>query len=172
MIRKPCQTGYNGTGAKDFDARVRWRFREGMSRMGGIRPCGAPADSVLGGCLQGRRRSADPPAAWGKSYGTLESFVASTPPASMRAHSEPALIRRIAPVFASGVLPERGVTWRPVVLAASFVSRQRQRSRLPRSDNAPVCRGFFEGHVGKARLGEVASHLAKRITFALGRVHE
>ena len=146
--------------------------REGTSRIGGIRPMWSAGGLGLGGRLQGRRRRADPPAGCGKIYGLFEFFVTTTPPVSIRAHFEPALIRRIAPASCPASCLRVGVTWRPVVLAASFVSGQRQRSRLPHGDNAPIRRGFFEGHAGETRLGEVAPHLTKRVTFALSRMHE
>ena len=54
-----------------------------------------------------------------ENYDLHESLVTTTPPASMRAHSEPALIRCIAPVFATGVLPESRC-----YLAARRIGRQ------------------------------------------------
>jgi hypothetical protein len=55
-----------------FDARARVDGEGRMSRIGGIRPMWSAGGFGSGGRFQGRRGRADPPAGWGKTYGTLE----------------------------------------------------------------------------------------------------
>jgi len=125
MIRKPYPSpdAVEGT-CKGFYARER---ADGQGEEWSSRGR-APADVGPGrirswGPSQGRRRrtgSASGPRQENReNYDLLESLVTTTPPASMRAHSEPALIRCIAPVFATGVLPESRC-----YLAARRIGRQ------------------------------------------------
>jgi len=115
-----------GEHAKRFYARERVDGQGGGMTRGAVAGgCGGPGGFGLEGCLQGSRRRAGsasgprPENRIGENYDLLELFANTTPPVSMRAHSEPALICQKAPIFATGVLPENRC-----YLAARRIGRQ------------------------------------------------